>query len=118
MGVSGAIEQFGVGTAWPDELLPEESLEEPPQPLLVPEGIALCETEILLYEKSQANHIFIVVDVAPVLGEGRVLLPTLKVQVAVPMYPFESPNRGCAVGPEQLLRLKRLSSSSIENRGF
>ena len=73
---------------------------------------------MLLVEKSQANHILIVVEVAPILGEGRVLLPTLKEQVAVPMYPFESPNRGCAIGPEQLDRLKRLSSSSIENRGF
>jgi hypothetical protein len=51
---------------------------------LVPAGIALCETEIVFSEKSQANHIFIVVEVEPVLGDGRVLLPTLREHVAVP----------------------------------
>ena len=59
----------------------------PPHPLLVPAGIALCEIEINFEEKSQANQTFIVVETAPVRGEGRVLLPTLSVQVAVPNHP-------------------------------
>ena len=118
-GLDGADVQLGATGTFGAELVPPvPPLALPPHPLFVPAGIATCGTEIVFEEKSQANHILIVVEVAPVLGEGRVLLPTLKVQVAVPMYPFESPNRGCAVGPEQLDRLKRLSSSSIENRGF
>jgi hypothetical protein len=79
-------------------------------------GIAECDTDTDFSEKSQANHILIVVDVAPVRGEGKVLLPMRSEQVAVPRKPL--PNCGAAEGPLQLLKLKRLSSSGIENNGL
>jgi hypothetical protein len=63
-------------------------------------------------EKSQANHILIVVEVAPILEDGKKeLSPTRSVQVTVPNLPI--PIRAAADGPEQLPRFKRLSSSAI-----
>jgi hypothetical protein len=109
-GVSGALTQFLIaGALNPGEEL-DEPEDDPPPPLLAEPGIDVCGTETDFSEKSQENHIRIVVDVAPTRSEGSELLPTLREQVAVPKRPSESPTLGCAVGPEQLPRVSRLSS--------